>query len=71
MLTLNGLANAHGMNSIDDNISLQQVMNLMSRKDHLTNADQANNYRKTCPGCGRRYFTFCTNSECPLKKKNK
>lgn len=30
--------------------------------------DQAAKYKRTCPGCGRKYFSACTNTECPLKK---
>ena len=32
--------------------------------------DAANNYKKTCRGCGWEYFTFCPNPNCPLKQKN-
>lgn len=28
----------------------------------------ADNYKKTCPGCGTKYFAVCPNKNCPLKK---
>ena len=44
---------------------------LMSRNGPQMNNDQANHFKKTCPGCGTRYVIFCTNQDCPLKKRNK
>lgn len=29
----------------------------------------ADAHKRTCPGCGSRYFTTCPNKDCPLKKK--
>jgi hypothetical protein len=46
-------------------------VDLMSRKGHQTNPDQAGNYKRTCPECGWKYFVVCQNPNCPLKKKNK
>jgi len=67
ILALTSFANASVTDSIDCEISLQHIIENSRRM----NADQAANYKRTCPGCGWRYYTRCQNPDCPLKKKNK
>ena len=44
------------------------LVDLGFRDNYMMNNDAANNYKGVCPGCGLKYFVFCRNPNCALKK---